>query len=369
MRRDLGKIILTIFILLQAEVFASAYTWSATSNKTEAFVQEAIHLKYVCNFTNASELYTIEFNPAGEYEKFTLKNLRQSEHIVEGKRVNSYEFVAFAKEAGDIEFDFEAIIKKTTKESIENTVIGRDNVQKEDFTKETIKQKVLRVSIKETNTPLVGDFAVEVKKNEPKVKAYEPYHMEVAIKGVGNFEALKPIEFNIEGVRVFAEEAAQNYKLSEDGLHGEWRQKFAFVAEKDFRVPKIEIEYFSLSEQKLQKLVINALDVSVEAGFKKEELLDEESKSGFEFDYSYLYYMLVFIAGFLAAKIKIKKRALKQNSDEEFVQKVQEAKSLDALMVLLVLKDAKRYEKIIVDIEAKKVASLKDAKRMLLVLQ
>lgn len=366
MRKSLGRVFLTLFIFLHVGLFASAYKWSAYANKKTAYLHEAIHLKYVCSFSDASELYTIEFNPAREYEKFTLKNLRSSEQIVDGKRVNSYEFVAFAKDVSEIEFAFEAIMKKTTKESIEDTVIGRDNVQKEDFTKEAIKQKVLRVNIKETNTPLVGDFAVEAKKNEPKVKAYEPYHMEVAIKGVGNFEALKPIEFNIEGVRVFAEEAAQNYKLSEDGLHGEWRQKFAFVAEKDFRVPKIEIEYFSLREQKLQKFVINALDVGVEAGFKKEELLDEEPKSGFEFDYSYLYYMLVFIAGFLAAKIKIKKRVFKKNSNEEFIQKVQEAESLDELMILLVLKDAKKYEKIVMDIEAKKITSLSGVKKKVL---
>ncbi|MFA5233960.1 MAG: hypothetical protein WC390_06120 [Sulfurimonas sp.] len=364
MKKSLGRAVFAMLIFLHVEVFASAYTWSAYANKTSAYLHEAIHLQYVCSFDDASELYTIEFNPVGEYEKFTLKNLRQREQIVDGKRINSYEFVAFAKEALEIEFAFEAIMKKTTKESIEDTVIGRDNVQKEDFTKEAIKQKVLRVNIKETNTPLVGDFAVEAKKNEPKVKAYEPYHMEVVIKGVGNFEALKPIEFNIEGVRVFAEEVAQEYKLSEEGLHGEWRQKFAFVSEKDFRVPKIEIEYFSLMEQKLQKFVINALDVSVEAGFKKEELLDEEPKGGFEFDYNYLYYMLVFMAGFLAAKIKIKESATPKGKKEIFYQKIDEAKSLDELMILLVLNDEKRYEKIISEIESKKLTSLKSAKKM-----
>ncbi|MDT8339054.1 MAG: hypothetical protein RQ763_07635 [Sulfurimonas sp.] len=365
MKKSLGRVFLIVFIFLQVGLFASTYTWSAYANKTTAYLHEAIHIKYVCNFSDASELYTIEFNPSGEYKKFTLKNLRESEQIVDGKRVNSYEFVAFAKEAGKIEFAFEAIMKKTTKESIEDTVIGRDNVKKEDFTKEPFKQKVLRVSVKETNSSLVGDFILETKKNEPKVKAYEPYHMQVAIKGVGNFEALKPIAFSIEGVRVFAEEVAQDYKLSEDGLHGEWIQKFAFVSEKHFTVPRVEIEYFSLREQKLQKLVINALDVSVEAGFSKEELLDEEPKKSFEFDYSYFYYLLAFVAGFLVAKIKIKRRVTKKNSDEEFRQKVQEAKSLDELMILLVLKDAKRYEKIIYDIETKKVASLKNAKRLI----
>ena len=102
MRKSLGRIFITVFIFLHAGLFASTYEWSASANKTSAYLHEAIHLKYVCSFSDASELYAIEFNPSGEYEKFTLKNLSQSEHIVDGKRVNSYEFVAFAKEAGEI---------------------------------------------------------------------------------------------------------------------------------------------------------------------------------------------------------------------------------------------------------------------------
>ncbi len=366
MRKNLGRIFLTFFIFLNASLGASTYTWSATANKTSAYLREAIHLKYVCSFSDASELYTIDFNPSGEYEKFTLKNLSQSEHIVDGKRVNSYEFVAFAKEVGEIEFAFEAIMKKTTKESIENTVLGRDNVQKEDFTKEPFAQKVLKVTVKETNSSLVGAFIIQEKKREPKVKAYEPYHIEVLIKGVGNFDAIKPLEFNIEGVKVFAGEVKKEYLLKDDGIHGEWRQKFAFVGEKDFTIPNMEIPYFDIIEQKLQSLTLEATDVVVETGFSKEELLDKEPKRSFEFDYSYIYYLLAFVAGFLVSKIEFKKRAIKQSDDEEFRQKVEETKSLDELMILLVLKDAKRYEKIVFEIETKKITSLKSAKKLIL---
>lgn len=366
MRKNLGRIFLTLFISLNSSLFASAYTWSATLSKTDAYLHEAVHLKYVCSFSNASELYAIEFNPSGEYEKFTIKNLSQSEQIIDGKRVNSYEFVAFAKEVGEIEFAFEAVMKKTTKESIENTVLGRDNVQKEDFTKEPFKQKILKVTVKETNTPLVGTFSIEEKKREPKVKAYEPYHTEVIIKGVGNFDALKPLEFNIDGVKVFAGEALKEYVLKDDGLHGTWSQKFAFVAESDFTIPNIDIEYFDPKEAAAATLSLDATDVSVEAGFSKDELLDEEPKKSFEFDYGYLYYLLAFAAGFLVAKIKIAKKAHDLSPDEEFGKKVEEAKSLDELMILLVLRDAKRYEKIIFEIETKKITSLKSAKRLIL---
>ena len=365
MRKNLGRAFLVILIFLHAEVFASTYTWSATSNKTTAYLNEPIYLKYVCAFSDRAEVVTIVFNPAGEYEKYVLKNLRQSQNIVDGKRVNIYEFVAFAKVAGEIKFDFEAQMKQTTKESIENTVIGRDNMQKEQFAKENHKLETLIVDVKETEQILVGNFSIEVKKHEPKVKAHEPYHIEVAIKGNGNFEALKPLEFNIEGVKIFAGDVVEKIELSENAQSGEWSQKFAFVGEADFKIPEIRIEYFNLSEQKSDVLMINAIDVSVAKGFSKEELLDKVEDDSFKFNYSYLYCILSFIVGFLAAKIEIKKRVITQSADDEFRKKIDEAKSLNELMVLLALRNGKKYEQIILDIESKKIVSLSSAKMIL----
>jgi hypothetical protein len=366
MRKNLGSIFLLFFLFFYTEVFASTYTWSATISKKTAYLHEPVYIRYVCTFSDASELYTIDFNPAKEYEKYTVKNLRQSESIIEGKRVNSYEFVVYPKETGEIIIKFDALMKKTTKESIENTVIGRDNVQKEDFFVKKFKQKSFKIDVKETNSTLVGDFALKVKTNKPEVKAYEPYHMQIIIDGVGNFEAIKPIEFTIEDVKIFAAEPTQRQTLHEDGLHGEWSQKFAFVSEKDFIIPKTEIEYFNLKEQKIKSLAADNIEISVAKGFSKEELLDEEEKEKFVFNYDYLYFSLFFITGFFVGKIKIKKRAFKESEDKRFLQKIDEAKSMDELMVLLVLKNAKKYEKTISDIEAKKIVSLRNAKRLIL---
>lgn len=365
MRKNLGKVLLLISFLLHVEIFASTnYVWSASVDKTSAYVNEAIYLKYVCTFSNISELYTIDFNPTGNYEKFTLKSLRQSENIVDGKRVNSYEFVAFAKSAGEISFDFEAIMKKTTKDSIENTVIGRDNVEKEEFEKTAFKQKTLNVTIKETNSSLVGNFTLKVKKDEQNVKAYEPYHLHVIIKGEGNFEAIEPLVFSIEGVKVFADEIIQKQDTNEYKEAPEWSQKFAFVSDKNFTIPEIKIEYFNLLEKKKDVLTFDATHVNVAKGFSKEELLDKTQDESFKFNYSYLYYMLIFIAGFLVAKIKINKPVVKQSKDEEFKQKVESAESFKELMLILALRDSKKYNNLILDIEEKRVKSLKDAKKM-----
>lgn len=365
MKKNLGRVILALSVFLHVEIFASTYTWSAYANKTSAYLNEPIHLKYICEFGDSAEFSSIEFKPAGEYEKYILKNLRESENIVKGKKVSSYEFVLFAKEAGKIELEPEAVMKFTTKESVEDMVIGRDNVKKEDAIKKPVKLERLELEIKETNSSLSGEFEIEVKKNEPHVKAYEPYHMQILIRGAGNFSSIKPIEFKIEGVKVFAGEVIADYTLSEDGERGEWSQKFAFVSEKDFIIPDIKIEYFNLASQKIESLAFEGTEIKVEGGFSKEELLDEVETESFKFDYSYINYMLVFLAGFLCAKIKIKKSTAPKDKKEIFHQKIDETKSLEELMILLVLSGDKKYEKLISEIESKKLTSLKNAKKIL----
>ncbi len=362
MKKNRGSLFFLLMLFFSAELFATTYTWSAQIQKQKAYKNEPIYVHYICAFSDRAELYSIEFNPSGEYEKFRVKSLHVNESIVDGKKVSSYEFLLFAKEGGEIEIAFEALMKLTSRESIEEMVIGRDNVKKEDTKKTVVKQEVFKLSIEQTPSALVGDFALDVKKREPLVKAYEPYHLEIKIQGDGNFEALEPLRFEIEGVKIFAEDVVLNQKLTKEAQSGVWSQKFAFVAEKSFTIPKQEIEYFSLKTKKLEKLVIDAVDVKVEGGFVKEELLDVVKKNEFVFDSVYLYYLLAFVAGFLVGKIK-RKTSVQTKPSDTFLQKVKDVKSLDALMVLLVVEDATRYEPLIKEIEQDMVTSLGDAKK------
>lgn len=362
MKKNLGSLFFLLMLFVSAELFATTYEWSAEIGRQKAYKNEPIYVHYTCTFSDRAELYAIEFNPSGEYEKFRVQNLKESQSIVDGKRIYSYEFVVFGKSAGEIEIAFEALMKLTNKDSIEDMVIGRDNMKKEEVKKTLFKQEVFKLIIEETNSTLVGNFTLEAKKHEPSVKAYEPYHLEIKIQGDGNFEAIEPLKFEIEGVKTFAEDVVLNKNLTKEGQSGVWSQKFAFVAEKSFSIPKQEIEYFNLKTKKLEKLVFDAVDVKVAGGFAKEEMLDSVQEREFRFDTSYLYYLLAFVAGFFVGKIKRKKSPQIKQSDD-FLQKVKDVKSLDALMVLLVVEDTAKYGELIKEIEQDRITSLADAKK------
>ncbi len=346
------------------ELFASTYTWSAYANKTNAYVNEAIYLEYVCTFSDASELYTIDFNPQGK--DFSVFLLQESEKIVNEKRVNRYEFVAFAKEAKEVVFEFHAVMKHTTQASIDSTIGGRDNDRdKEEFTLTDIMLPVLKVDVKATPSPLVGEFTLKVLKDKPNIQAYEPYHLEIRVEGVGNFSALKPFEFSIDGVKVFSEAPKKELKLTKEGFKGVWSQKFAYVSEKDFTLPQIKVEYFDLKTKALKTLFAAQTQVKVKPLYVKEELLDDIStEEQWQFSYEYIYYILTFIAGYLVAKIRLRKET-PEKQDQGFEQKLSSVKSLNELAVLLTLEDAKKYEELLKKIERGKVISLAQAKKEL----
>ncbi|MFA6191362.1 MAG: hypothetical protein WC665_03320 [Sulfurimonas sp.] len=364
MNKNLGRFFYLFLALWHVEIFASTYVWHVEADKKAAFVNEAIYLKYSCKFSDRAELYSIDFNPVSDNEEYSLRLLSQTTKIEDGKKIALYEFVAFAKRAGEVKFDFDMAMKKSNHDSIENMVIGRDNMQREQFSITLVHQESVAIEVKETLTDLFGSLDMQIKKDELKVKAYEPFHMEITLKGVGNFDALKPYDLKIEGVKVFSQKPTENVTLTKDGLSGEWTQKFAFVGDKDFEIPATTFKYFDKNEQKIREIHFEAIKVEVSKAFTKEELIeaDENEKSFLKLEH--LYYLLTFIAGFLASKIKIKKSVI-YTKDEIFLNKIQNAKSLEELCVLLALKDSKKYSDIILKIEKKEISSLTKAKKIL----
>ncbi|MDA7817686.1 hypothetical protein N9A28_05805 [Sulfurimonas sp.] len=334
---------------------ASDYKWTSEVNKKTALVNEAVYLKYVCEFNKDAGLYTIDFNPNQTTNQYDLHLLKESK--------NSYEFVAFMKEAGRVDFSFDTTMKKTTLESIAEMTGGLDNEKAKDgFEKEFVKHKTLTLHVEKSSVDLVGDFSLEIKRDEADKKAFSPYHFDVIIKGVGNFQNIKPLEFKIEGVKVFTQKPTKNFTLTKEGYSGEWSQKFAFVAQNSFNIEEFRIEYFDLKSSSVKELKSKSTSVNITAGYQRETLLDTDKEE--EFSYRYLLFALFLISGFLVGKIKFKKEKLPSKESILFNKKVEKTTSVDELLILLILEDKKEYKDIIRKIESDNRMSLNQAKKL-----
>lgn len=79
-----------------------------------------------------------------------------------------------------------------------------------------------------------------------------------------------------------------------------------------------------------------------------------------------MYYLLIFLLGFLVAKIKLNRKKSQRREDEFFQKSIKESTSLEKLCFLLVSKDVKKYEELISKIESKELTSLKKVKYFVL---
>ena len=325
---------------------------------------EALYLEYICEFEDRGELYTIDFNPAGENELYDLKLLSEDVSYKDGKRRNRYEFVAFVKKAQKVDFTFDMVMKKTTQDSIENTIIGRDNAQFVDYRSKHMRQETLSVDVEDAASDLVGSYEIQREFSSLQVKAYEPFHLSFTLKGNGNLQDIKALDIQVDGVKVFAQEPSRDIVLSKEGYIGKYHQKFAFVSEGNFTIPKVEIEYFDLGEQRKKRLVLEPLDVEVLSGYKAEELLDApQQQSQTFYKPQYLYYLLTFLAGYLVAQIKFQKMKKLQGKDAALIQKIAGAKNVDELLFVLALENNPSFDTIIRKIESAPKNELRDLKR------
>ncbi|WP_304546522.1 hypothetical protein [Sulfurimonas microaerophilic] len=365
MKKNLGRVLI-LFFLLSAALKASTYTWNLELDKKDVVTNEAVYFKYECVFSDKSELYVIEFNPVTDNENYTVKLLSETENIVENHRVNSFEFVLYVKKGGKFSLNLEARMKKTNKDSIENTVLGRDNAVYEEYSIKTLPLEPIVLDVKDVNQALVGNFSLKVNQDEPKVSQFEPYHLEILISGEGNFEKLQPFSFEIKGVKIFQEEPELNVKLTKNGYEGTWSQKFAFVGEKGFSIPMKQLHYYDLKSAALKTLQIQETQIDVKkSSFQKEELLDTPKENKIELKKEYLYYFLTFIAGFLVAKIKFKRDKEAGKKELGLCAKISKLKSLKELSVVLVLEDEKRYKEIIEKIEKNEFKDISKVKKLI----
>lgn len=365
MKKNLGRVFI-IVLFFSTILEASTYKWSAKANKNNIVTNEAIHLTYECVFSDQSELYVIEFNPVIDNQNYTIKLLSEKERIEDGHRINSFEFVLFIKNEGAFDLALDALVKKTNRDSIENTVLGRDNRSYEEYSITKVSLPTLAFEVKNVKEQLVGTLNLNAKYDEQNITQYAPYHLELSIEGEGDFNLIEPFTFAIEGVKVFAEKPIWDYTLEENGYKGVWKQKFAFVSEGDFTIPAKSLHYFNLQERADATLNTPQLHIHVkQSSFKKETLLDEVSQKRFVWKNEYWYYALTFLSGFLVAKIRFKKRVKRDHGDKALCEKIDKARGVEQVGILLIMEDAVKYKTVIEKIENKELTTPAQVKRLI----
>ncbi len=367
MRPNRGRLLSLVLLFISTLLFADVpYTWSLKTSKTGVYVNEAVEIEYTCTFNDQAYLHVIEFTPEHETADYRLLPLGVVEKTTDGRRSDTYRYVLFPKEAGQKAFAFTALMRKTTKASIENSVIGRDNVEDYSFQDTKVALPAVQLAVVGHQEKMTGHFMLDVTLDKREVKAYEPVHLDIKVSGEGDFDQMQDFQLMIDGVKVFSEPGEKHYALTKTGFKGTWEQKFSLVGAADFSIKPIELSYFNITKKERVLLRSETFNVTVQEAYSKEELLDDvDDEESSWWQWHYLNYLFIFILGVLLGRNLSRFRWQKVTS-EGTGSELMACQSVNCVLTRLVIGGNARYEPLIQKYEALgKKASLKELKREL----
>lgn len=360
MKQSLGRVFL-LCVLMVASVNAVQYSWSVLKAPKELHVGEGAIVRYQCRFDSSAGDYTVVFKPR-DSQVYRASMVTQDDHVVGGKRRLQFDVLITPITAGDMTVDLDAMIRHTTFASIEDASIGRDNVRKYDFNDEKAILPTVKITSLANKADLSGEITLQVSVDKVKVRAHEPVHLSLYVRGHGNLDQFIPYDLNISGVKDFSEPPYKELTLNEDGYEGEIRQEFALVAEKSFMIPPFSLSVFDTKSHTNKVFRSQGIAIEVEKGYVADNLLDApdlSDKNAWKRYGLYAFFLLLGVVLTEAARwlwMHRPRRKIKMFWDSASTEK--------ELSVLLSLRADVRYEDVIQMLD-KGFVTLDEAKKKL----
>ncbi|HEX5710362.1 MAG TPA: hypothetical protein VFX68_03385 [Sulfuricurvum sp.] len=360
MKQNLGKI-LFVWMITIGQLWG-AYEWSVLETPAALVVGQSGVVRYQCRFDGSAANYTIEFKPK-ETDGYTASILTQRDQIIEGKRVQTFDVLIAPKRSGEMDVRFEVLMRHTTFASIENATIGRDNVKKYDFDDTQVFLPPVMIHAQENPVGLAaGTLTLEVRRDAKMVRAHEPLHLNVLVRGTGRLDQLVPFELNISGVKVFAEPPQKSLTPSPEGVEGEVSQEFALVAGESYTIEPLHLSYFDTEKNRVVTLASKPIYVEVGEGYEFSSLLDAPEIN----DYGTLkrYGLYLFFIGLGIGLNEGVRWLWKHRPRKQKKYFWEKSATKTELIQLLSLTGDKRYDEVIRLLEEGKV-DLREAKKRL----
>lgn len=360
MKRSLGRILFLWFVSTGL-AWGATYQWRVVKSPASLQVGQSGVVRYECAFDGTAAEYSVKLQ-FGENSAYKAAMLAENDRVVQGRRIETLDVLITPKTAGSLDVHMGAVVRFTTLGAIENTVLGRDNVGKDDIVEEKVTLPSITIQAKENTAALTGNITLEARADHASVRAHEPVHLTILVRGSGNLDQFIPYELNISGVKVFAEPPLMSINPSPEGYEGEIRQEFALVAEKSYVIAPLSLNVFDTAQNRLETLHTAPIHIEVGEGYEYSALLDPPDLSDRSALKRYALYASLVLAGAVAGETvrKLWKMRPRRRKKEFWDQ----AKTSKELVQSLSLKGDKRYDEIIRRLEEESLG-LSEAKKKL----
>lgn len=353
MKIILGSLLLLFGSLLNASSLAD-YNFSV-SNKNP-YVKEAVLVTFKARQMDHSDVMFFFLKPkkSKDYKIVLLNKEAQDIHYHDKQTIFTY--LLFPKKSGQLSVGFDFVIKSASDRAVAQVYEGgRDNVKWIETTDRTIDLKPISLNVKTLEQPvdLVGDFKISSKLQNSVINAYESTNITYFLQGTGYDEFNLTIIDKIDGVDIFSDVVKHYNKATPNGYKIQREFKYALIANHDFTIPSHTIKCYSPKHNRYYTIKTKAYSIKVKQ-VDKSRLVDKDEFPKQVSDYSnivtYLSYILIFISGFVTAKILPQEyNILKRSSEFQDIKNSSSAKEL--LNILMRNYDVKLLKDEINDLE------------------
>ncbi len=364
MKKNLGKILFMLFALgnLQASVFKSDI---AVTNHNP-FLKEAVDITVTLMQTDRSDIMYFTLQPKKNKDfLLILDSEDEQSHDIHQKKMR-YHYTFYPLKEGNISLTFDVkaamvnennLAKYNTGSADELTALESKSYH------DTLKPIIFHVKPIKNNITLVGDFSLSSKLDKTHITSNDQLNLTYTLKGEGYNPHIKTLLPPIDNVETFLEITQDD--TSTQSFH------YALIAQNDFMLPSVGINCFSPKKQKYYKLKtaaqkIHVTPVNIQTLVDKKSSLPQKAWD-IQAWLPYLNGFLLFLAGFLSAKLNVTHYFRKKVIPSSPLQtKIKLAKDPKELLQLLLGSDDRRFKPFIIELEAavyeKKKVNLKAIK-------
>ena len=116
------------------------------------------------------------------------------------------------------------------------------------------------------DTDLIGDLKLSETIDAVEVKANKPVNLTIKISGEGNLEDFDGLQYEIDGVTIYGDDAKVESKLVGNQLVSSYEKKFVFIADHNFTIPSKPFTLFNFKTGKVETIQTESRQITVKGG-------------------------------------------------------------------------------------------------------
>lgn len=345
MKSTLGKIIL-VFLLFTIPIFASTSLadYKLTTNKKSIHIKEPLIITFRAKQKdhNDNMFFSFHILKSPDYEvKLLHKTTKDNGYH---NSTATFEYILFPLQTKTLHINFDFVIRTASDQAVKQSYVDDhdDSVGiRTNNTKIVLKPLIIKVKKLDKKVDLVGDFTLNSTIDATQIDQYGAVNLHYTLKGTGYKEpTLNLLNEKIKDVTVFSKVKDNYSKLTKKGYIINTEYIYALSAKNNFTIPALSLEVYSPTKHNYYTLHTKAYAIEVKK-IETTKLIDKieapkaDNFLNIEALKEFFIYLLIFVSGFLAAKLSQKEFTTKSKKVQfEDIKNTKSAKELLSVLIM-----------------------------------